>query len=278
MGGIVWLASYPKSGNTWMRVFLHNLLRNASGPVDINELDQFTYSDTHTAWYQRFANKPCDQLSKAELAQIRPQVHRLLTSQSADTVFVKTHHFLGEDNGVPLIGMEYTAGAIYVVRNPLDVTISAAHHYGKSLDEAIVYMGNDDAHAGGGNHVLQVLTSWSNHVRSWTQDPNSGLHVVRYEDLLKKPRKAFGGVAVFLGLKPPKDRLDRAIRFSSFKEMRLQEERKGFRERSDLSDKGFFRKGTAGQWHEVLSPEQVARLVEDHREQMQRFGYVPKGC
>ncbi|MEE8535288.1 MAG: sulfotransferase domain-containing protein, partial [Kiloniellales bacterium] len=123
---------------------------------------------------------------------------------------------------------------------------------------------------------LQVLTSWSNHVRSWTQTENPWLMVLRYEDMLDSPQKSFGRVARFLGLDPPRDRLKRAIKFSSFKVLRRQEDRHGFRERSEKA-KNFFRKGTSGQWKTALTAEQVARIVGDQRQQMQRFGYLPPG-
>ncbi len=278
MGDIVWLASYPKSGNTWLRAFLHNLLRNPSAPVDIDSLNQFCLGDTDAEYFARLTDTPYEKLTKAEQAELRPRVHQTLVGASPDTVFVKTHHFLGEDCGVPLISMAHTAGAFYVVRNPLDIAISASHHYGRTLDQAIAFLADDNAHAGGGGgHVHQVITSWSNHVRSWTQRPNPGLHVVRYEDMLAKPRPTFAGIARFLGLKPPRDRLQRAIRFSSFKVLRGQEDRHGFRENVSTTSDRFFRQGTAGQWRHALTPEQVARVVDAHREQMQRFGYLPSG-
>lgn len=101
--------------------------------------------------------------------------------------------------------------------------------------------------------------------------------MVRYEDMLGKPQRTFAGIARFLGLKPPRDRLQRAIRFFSFKVMRGQEDRHGFRENVSVTSDRFFRQGTAGQWKQVLTPEQVARIVNDHRDQMNRFGYVPPG-
>ena len=70
MGALVWLASYPKSGNTWLRVFLHNLLRDPAKPMNINEIDSFTLGDSHVAWYQKFTDRPQEQLSLTELAEL----------------------------------------------------------------------------------------------------------------------------------------------------------------------------------------------------------------
>ncbi|MBM3535959.1 MAG: sulfotransferase domain-containing protein, partial [Alphaproteobacteria bacterium] len=99
--------------------------------------------------------------------------------------------------------------------------------------------------------------------------------VVRYEDLLESPFKAFGGVTKFLGINAPRDRLDKAIKQSSFKVLKSQEKAKGFIERPAKAE-AFFRKGESGQWRRDLTPDQVKRIVGDHREQMSRFGYVPE--
>src|SRR5271156_5810226 len=109
MGGIIWLASYPKSGNTWMRAFLHNLLRNPPAPVPINQLTQFTIGDTLVEWYAEVAGRSVEGLSDEEFAKLRPAVHRLFMQQHTDSVFVKTHMILGEAAGMPTISMDYTA-------------------------------------------------------------------------------------------------------------------------------------------------------------------------
>jgi hypothetical protein len=92
--------------------------------------------------------------------------------------------------------------------------------------------------------------------------------------MLKKPVVAFSRAARFLGLNPPRDRLERAIERASFKSLRAQEDAKGFRERSFKAEK-FFRVGKAGQWRTALSKPQIDQVVEAHKEQMERFGYWP---
>lgn len=275
MGGLVWLASYPKSGNTWLRAFLHNLIKNADAPVDINDMMQFSVGDSQREWFAEAAGRPVEELSEDAIAKLRPAVHRRFTELSKNSVFVKTHNMLGETFGVPLITMAATAGALYVVRNPLDLVLSLADHFGLTLDQAIDMLGDpQSATQTDERNVFEFYGTWSQHVRSWAGQQGKQLLVVRYEDMATKPEQSFGRVAGFLGLKPPRARLDKAIRFASFEVLRRQEEARGFRERS-LHQARFFRVGRAGQWRARLSPAQVERVISEHAAEMGRFGYVP---
>jgi hypothetical protein len=276
MGKILWLASYPRSGNTWLRAFLHNLLRNPAEPYDINRLQDFTLLENDARWYRRFDPRPAPELTKEEVAALRPKVQEAMTGASPDTIFVKTHNALLEDRGHPLVSVQLTAGAIYVVRNPLDVVLSYSAHFGVSVDAAIEAMTHPGTQsiANQEHFVYEVFGSWSQNVESWTARPSPALLVLRYEDMLSEPRVAFRRVATFLGLRTTADRLDRAIEHSSFDRLRAQERTSGFRERSLKSDR-FFREGRSGQWRDLLTPAQIDAVVGACRGPMARFGYLP---
>jgi hypothetical protein len=278
MGKIVWLASYPKSGNTWMRAFLHNLLANPAEPFDINRLDLLTAGDVEPGLYEAVAGKPASSIRQDEVIALRARVQERLAAEGGpDSRFVKTHSAVMSYDGHATINLAVTAGAIYLVRDPRDVAISFAHHLGVTLDEAIELMARRNAVTEGTEHMMSdYIGSWSQHVESWTARPSPSLHVVRYEDMASRPGRTFGEVVRFLGLKPPRARLERSIRHSSFKVLRGQEERHGFRERSENAER-FFRSGRTGEWHEVLSATQAERLYRDHGTQMARFGYLPEG-
>lgn len=278
MGGLIWLASYPKSGNTWLRAFLAALLA-PRGPAefDLAGLKGFNIQASSYACYRPFTDKPPQQLSFEDLAALRPRAHRFMTKARPDSVFVKTHAFLGESCGVPLITMDCTAGAIYVVRNPLDVAVSSMSYFNLDLDGAIQAMANTGRTTDPTEKlVMEPISSWSVNVESWTRRPHQALHVVRYEDMLDRPQETFGGIARFLGLEPsPKD-LRAAIEATSFERLQKQEAEGGFRERSEFQDL-FFRSGQRDQWREVMTERQVAKVIADHRESMARFGYLPEG-
>lgn len=274
MGGIVWLASYPKSGNTWVRAFLANLFLNPDQPVDINRLHEFAFGDARADFFERVSGKKLEDMDDDELHRLRPKVHRLIAAARPETVFAKTHNASLSIGGVPLITAEVTAGAIYVVRNPLDVTVSYAHHFGLTIDQTIEAMASEANHVLTiGRNVFQVITSWSAHVASWTEAPGLMCHVVRYEDMSRTPVKTFGEMMKFLRLPPDPARLKKAIRFSSFETLAKQERKHGFIEQSKNVDR-FFRKGRVADWRQALSPAQVEAVIANQKETMIKFGYL----
>ncbi|MBL4908115.1 MAG: sulfotransferase domain-containing protein [Sneathiella sp.] len=259
-----------------MRSFLHNFILNKPESVHINELAQFTYGDSQKYWYERAAGGSLTDLTPEQLMRLTPKAQRLMTSSRRDSVFVKTHNKMVANWGVPFITAEETVGAIFMVRNPLDVVISLAHHFGYSLDEAIDFMNNPKAETPEDEHKIpQVYGTWSDHAASWEKFNPVHLHTVRYEDMLLKPAKTFGSVGKFLKLPIKKNRLIKAIKQSSFKVLQAQEKRDGFVEGSDKSQ-SFFRSGKAGQWKSALNDKQVTRIVDAHYDQMKKHGYLPK--
>jgi hypothetical protein len=275
MGQVVWIASYPKSGSTWLRAFLHNYVRDPAEPHDINSLMELTTGESSAARYRAHDSRPASRYSIADVQRMRPLVHRDLAAAHPGLVFVKTHNALLVVEGVQTITRDVTAAAIYILRDPRDVAISYSRHLGRSIDETIGIMADVEAATGGSDEkVYERLSSWSAHVHFWTRRPHPELHVLRYEDMLAAPEAAFGGLIRFLGQEPPPERLARAVSFSDFAVLRAQEKARGFIERPARSRSAFFRMGNSGQWREVLSPAQAARIERDHGAVMRRFGYL----
>lgn len=277
--GLLWLASYPKSGNTWTRAFLSNLVTIMAGESDelnVNAISRFSAGENQSPLYQdRLGSMPGPEHRK-KIAEIRHDIQKSIADAYEGVVFVKTHNGLVTDSGRPIINFAVTCGAVYIVRNPLDVAISLAHHIGQSIDRAIEIMGTPDLETPiNEKHVYEIWGTWSQHVESWTRKPHRAIYVMRYEDMLDEPTCTFGGLARHLLLKVEEDQLDLAIQRSSFAALKSQEDELGFVEKSDLADR-FFREGRAGQWKEVLTSAQVQRIVGDHGAQMARFGYLPQ--
>ena len=272
--GIVWLASYPKSGNTWVRAFLANLFANPEAPVPVNRLPNFVHADHVGAHYEAVSGKPFAQLTDADIHRLRPAVQRHLAAASERTIFCKTHNALTTLDGLPTIDRAVTQGVIYVVRNPLDVCLSYADHYGMDLEKA------SWALCASTNRIMtepttafQVLGSWSDHARSWVLPPRMPHHVMRYEDMIARPIETFRALTTFLVLPDDAARLKKAVAFSRFDTLRRLEAEDGFVERSPHSRR-FFRSGKVGQWRGKLAQPQIDRLVEHHRDVMRHFGYL----
>lgn len=277
MSNILWLASYPKSGNTWVRAFLANLIADGSGPLPLAELSNYCKDEALPDLYTSIAGQPSTELDVAQLCALRPQVHARIAASQPGTVLVKTHNLNGSFEGHALQNPNVSAGAVYVVRNPLDVVLSMTYHFGLDIDQAIERLESEElATQNDELFVTQILGSWSTHVASWADMAGPEIVVVRYEDMLEKPIKAFGKIAGLAGFGGNRKRLERAIRHSSFQNLSRLERRDGFIEVSDKT-KRFFRKGRANQWREVLDRDQVSRIVNAHREQMARFKYIPSG-
>ncbi len=278
--GLLWLASYPKSGNTWTRNFLHNLIHvregGEAGPQDINKMMTLSTWEMFAKPYEEILGKPAVECSRDEIAATRAEVQRQVAENANGVAFVKTHQALVMDRGHPTINFDVTSGAIYIVRNPLDVAISYAHHMSATVDEAIEQMAVDGLETAVSEKVVyEVYGSWSQHVESWTRKPHRTIYVMRYEDMLADPEKMFGGLARHLLIKATPGELRSAIELSSFDKLKKQEEEGGFREKPKDA-KQFFRSGTADQWRDELSEAQIRTIIERHRPQMERFGYVPE--
>lgn len=277
MGGIYWLASYPKSGNTWFRAFLHNFLENGDKPADINDL-----STGHIAsgrgWLDGVLGFDTADLIPDEIDDLRPSVYRWSTREE-DIAYHKIHDaYTFTSSQKPLVSREATLGALYLLRNPLDVAPSAANHWHCTIDTAIERMGKSEMELSGSrigllSQVRQRLLSWSEHVLSWVDAPDLNCHVIRYEDMLGQPGKTFAQAIRFLRLPDDPQRIAKAIRHSDFNELSRQESEKGFHERPPHTER-FFRQGRSGDWREKLTPLQIDRIVANHGAVMRRFGYL----
>lgn len=257
-----------------MRAFLANYVFDQPEPVPVNNLHKLGIGDAITSAYRKVVGSSFDPTNPVDTAHIRAPFFKALVANGADVNLVKTHNQNNMAFGVELIPIHYTKGAVYIIRDPRDMIISYASHLGVTLDHAIQGMNSkDNATTGDEKNVHQFLGRWSDHVNSWTRTKKFAVTVVRYEDMLQKPEKAFSTVIRRVGMPVDKARLAKAIDFSSFDKLRSQEEETGFVENSEKQEK-FFRKGTSGQWRDELTPEQIAQIEADHGRVMRKYDYL----
>lgn len=271
---IVWLASYPKSGNTWTRIFLANYLMNADRPVPINQVHRFGMGDSIAKSYHMIAGRRIDVSDYRLTLSLRERVLAAIVANKADVNFVKTHNVHDAAFGVTLIPEKFTRSAIYIIRNPLDMLLSFSRHYGLSHADTVAAIARTDhSNAADATTVTQFLGTWSGHVQSWTARLPYPVLTVRYEDMLDQPHESFAAMLEHIGMPVDPDRLEKAIRFSSFDEVSSQEAEGGFVESSPKNER-FFSRGKAGQWRTELAPRLVKQVRRDHRKIMQKYGYL----
>jgi hypothetical protein len=259
---IVWIASYPKSGNTWMRSLLAHYFMPAGQAPDINNLRNFATADVRQDFYDAANGGPYNGNDLKDWMRVRPQALRLIAGSRPNHHFVKTHCQTIRIEGQDIIPPEVTSGGIYLLRNPFDLAPSVARHQSADIDTAINRMCDPDTVMGTPSGIFDVLGRWDDHVHSWTNAPGLKHRVIRYEDLLTKPAREMRGLLeVFLGQKVDGAKLARAIKATAFDKMQTQERELGFTEKPEGME-NFFAKGQAGVWKDDLTPEQVSRIRE----------------
>lgn len=288
-----WLASYPKSGNTWLRLLLANIGRDA--PVSING---FGGSRTGIAsargWFETALHLPSGLFTHEECDALRPLVYasdEMMDEEAeqdpsplGDVSFCKAHDaYVRVAGGIPLMrGGTSTAGAILIVRDPRDVATSLANHLGREVDQAIRFMSRADAALceatdGQRNQLRQTLLDWSDHTLSWLDQSDLPVHLLRYETLHSDTERALCEALAFCGISVDEDKVARAVAFADFGTLRAQEDLEGFREApifgSDTAR--FFRSGRVGGWCDELSEAQVRAIEAAHAPVMRRLGYEP---
>lgn len=276
--GIYWLASYPKSGNTWMRILLSNLLYPEKAPVDINAIPATRFSVVTRPFFDETTGLFSSDLTFEEIDKLRQDVCRSWLKKNKEVTFLKIHDaYLTDETKHSVIPEDISLGVIYVVRNPLDVAVSYAHHVDRSLDKTIDLMCQKNASLCRNPRRLQLqlpqrLLSWSGHINSWLNSPLA-THLVRYEDLLRDPLSTCAEIVAFLGFEFNQSQIETAIRHSTFERLQQQEVCAGFVERM-IPTQTFFRSGTVGNWKKSLAGRQVDRLISEHHQWMSRLGYL----
>lgn len=277
MGGIFWLASYPKSGNTWLRAFIATLI--SGEPADINKMGFLGGGARDRSAFDETLGIAAADLTLEQQTNLRPRVYEIRAAEAKRPLYSKAHDCYHQTPaGEPLFPTAATRGAVYVVRDPRAVAVSLAHHTGQTIDAEIARMADADASVSIPDDRLhqqlhQHLGSWSGHVQSWLTAPFP-VHVVRYEDMVAAPAAAFGAIARFLALPHDAEKIASAVAATTFSRLQQQERASGFVERPRRAAV-FFREGRIDGWRHALTPDEAARIVAAHGAVMRQCGYDP---
>ena len=278
MNGAIWLASYPKSGNTWLRSALY-ALRYARDEFALLDLANFGSIHATFGHIDRWMEVDSSNLTDAEAEALRPEFYAAFFEKRGEPTPSKVHDAWGRTrDGRPLFDAAFTHATLYILRDPRDVVVSWSSFFGYSIDETIAILGNPEAALAvdrkrRSTQLRQKLGTWSQHVISWIDESGLSPLVIRYEDMLADPAAALRRVSRAIGAVDDAAAIDAAVRATGFAQLAAQERKHGFGEVADRTHR-FFRSGKAGGWRDALTAPQVARIEADHGAVMRRFGYL----
>jgi hypothetical protein len=263
---INWLASYPKSGNTWVRAFIEYY---QYGEVDINHMDAI-YGDERIYYFQAVTAQPYHTLDLYQWALIRPAALNMYLTMhlKKDKLILKTHNAYAAVGEVPLFPPLISGPSVYLVRDPVDVIPSFARHTGSSVNDMLMMM-QDSRHAFVAKPekgtIIGFLSSWTNHVMAWSEAPDT--IVIKYEDLKANPEYWFTEILKQFGFEINKTKVLEAIEATSLEKLQEQERIVGF---SEAGKNDVFFGGT----QKKLTNKQISKVVDAFGDVMRKFGYL----
>lgn len=252
------LASYPKSGKTWLRLYV-------AAYADPDRFD----INMRPVWMLRDVEPDFDPAPEAP-----HEAGIIAMTKAFDRPFVSTHAC-----NVPwarIIPSAVVERVIYLMRDPRDVALSYGDHNGVGIDDAIGYLADPTATVTNPGERPQPLGSWSMNVASWALPLPDYPHIcLRYERMVEDPEAAFRLILWFLYGTVDEGRHQAALELTRFENLQAMEAEKGFNLRSPKQAR-FFRAGRAGAWREKLNDAQIARIERDHGTVMRLVGYLPE--
>ena len=283
---IIWLTSYPKSGNTWVRSFLVSLLYNKKNETNLEGLNNIPQYPLRSHF-----NNLLDNIDDINEVSSKWIISQKRINSDKKNKFLKTHHALCKIGKFSFTNYETSLGAIHIVRDPRNIINSILYHYSKKsfleakefmLDETRALGKKFDPNSPSVNQdMFTVLTSWKTHYLSWKNFKKNYL-LIKYENLVSEPDKEFRKITKYLNdvmhIKIEEDKIDHAIKSNSFENLKKIENRDGFKEA--IKDKGsgevkrFFNLGPNNKWEKILDSEIKDEIEKKFNVEMKELGYL----
>jgi hypothetical protein len=276
MRRINWLASYPKSGNTWLRAIVDRIVR-PEHPFDVNALGETAPAFSGvTAGFIAKQGVEAPLSTPGEVRRYWAAAQHVICSSSEQEIFLKTHNVAAKFDCGYFPDPALTKSVIYIVRDPRDVAISFAYHYRRPLGLAVATLCSSWSFNFKPQQMgrTELLTSWGEHVAAWTGLKRFPLLVLRYEDLLANAESGVRRIAGLLGKQLSEQQVRDVVAATSFEQLRRQEAERGFTEA--VRARGFFRVGKAQQWREVGDQRVFQPLLDRFDKLMRRYGYLDR--
>lgn len=281
---IIWIASYPRSGNTWVRSLLsthlfqkkqdtvfQNLKKITNFPNKnqfdgIFEINEFTKEEK--------SNKKKMDKRKFEICKYLIKAQKKINEKKGIT-FLKTHNFGGSIEGSEFTNLENTLGFIYLVRDPRSVAVSNAYHNNISFEESTNDLLDEKLIATNEGNLLEFRSSWKINYLSWRNRVYPKI-IIRYEDLHSNTIIFFKKILSFLNtfdkVNMNEEDIKNTIETCSFKNLSKLENLNGFDEK--IGKENFFRKGLINEWSTVLQKNLVKKIEKEFFDEMKELKYL----
>ena len=276
---IIWIASYPKSGNTWVRSIISSYFFSETGNFDFSLLKNISLYPS-PKYFKNKINNP------GEVSYFWEESQKNIIQKQKE-IFLKTHNALVAINNKNFTSEKTTLGAIYIVRDPRNILSSLKNHYDfKDYNETLEFMKNKkkyiwDIRRKNDFSGFQFLGSWPDHYKSWTQNKNIKTLLVKYEDLEKDcyltSHKLIEFILLLKGQKNMVDenKLFKSIETTKFDVLRKKELASGFDESIIINDKkkSFFFQGPENKWQKNLPKEILFKAEREFKDDLNYFNY-----
>ena len=279
---IIWIASYPKSGNTWIRAMLSAYFYSKDGNFNFELLDNIKEFPKNS----EYLNKISKEKNLLEIAkEWIPAQAELNLKSPAPTFFLKTHSAICNINGSNFTDEKNTLAAIYIVRDPRNVVSSLSNHFNLSIEKSLELIidknrnmtnpTNKNKNAG-----LTILSNWKNHYQSWRNWKSVKVKIIKYEDLIDSPKNTFIDILNFLKefmkIEFNEDKIKNVIKSTEFKKLKLSEQKYGFKESASMTNesKVFFNLGPNNNWRKLLNKKTSEKICKFFENEMKELGYI----
>ena len=279
---IIWIASYPKSGNTWLRSIISALVYSKDGIFTFDKLkkiEQFPEKKFFKNLVKNFSD--FDEIKKNWIAaQDKINLDEKIK-------FFKTHQGnfkIGNDH---FTNNQNTQAVIYIVRDPRNLVTSISNHYSLSLNEACKFLTSPELRGNGKSWeekkdgIYNFLGKWNEHYKSWTNNTKN-LLLLRYEDLITEPKKELEKLIFFLNkyvnFETSDIKINKILESTSFKNLKKMEQEGSFMENVIKKETGsnvnFFNLGPKNIWQNSLDKKIIKKIEDNFKDEMKEIGYL----
>ena len=273
---IIWIPSYPKSGNTWIRAFLSTYLYSSDGTFNYNLINKIEEFPDHNILNKFMNSKDFHNLGEVSKHWIGVQQ---IINLNKRNIFLKTHGSLCNINGKVFTNSANTLVFIYIVRDPRNVITSMSNHFGTSQEECFKTITNEKyiIYPEMNNQIYPatLVGSWNVNYKSWKNFGSVNKIIIRYEDLISNTEDTLKKIINFLSqhtdVKYNKDKLTEAMKSTNFENLKKYEDEYGF----NMGQIGkFFYLGKENNWKKLLDPSIDDKITELFKSEMSELGYI----